>query len=62
MFPVTSKGAARVAGYVPLAHRNLHEQDAQTYYTLAEASNGSVVRLYRLPLSRITKLIPCRRL
>lgn len=44
---MTNDSLLHVAGYFPRDHLILHEKDPQTYSTLAEASNGSVVRNLR---------------
>lgn len=41
---VTCDSPPHVAGHIPRDHLNLLEKDPQTYSTLAEAANGSVVR------------------
>lgn len=52
-----------MAGYLPSAHRKLKEKDPQAYETLAEASNGIVVRKRsRLPHTHLeTQLTVIRR-
>lgn len=56
LFSVRSKSSSNIAGYFRRDHQALHEHDAQAYSTLAEASNGSVVRFSLPRNSRRMKL------
>lgn len=44
--PVRCDGTNKAAGCFPRDHSHLYHQEPQLYTTLAEASNGSVVRTY----------------
>lgn len=41
---MTADSKVRTAGYLPTSHQSLRSEDFLSKYTLAEASNGSVVR------------------